>query len=342
MFYLGGTTLTDEKRVKGMRVAVTGAAGFIGSNLVEYLVEQGNDVIAIDRVSAEHWPTHGITFVKGDVLDPASMEAALEGVDVVYHMVAMITLKQQDETAWNLNTKGVRVVAEAALKVGVRRMVHCSSVHSFDQYSCGGYLSEASLRSESPEIPVYDRSKWAGEQELHAVIAKGLDAVICNPTGVYGPTDYGLSRVNKMLRDSARGRIPAVITGGFDFVDVRDVVIGLTLAAEKGRTGENYLLTGHMLSMKWAFNMAAKITGRRGPVVAFPLSWITTILPIAEPIAAKLGSDVVSRAAMGALIAQPEVDGTKASSELGYQPRRAAETIQDLITFLISSRQFAG
>ena len=325
-----------------MKVAVTGAAGFLGSNLVDHLVERGDEVIVIDRFPAEHWPNHGITFVKGDVLDSAAMEAALEGVEIVYHLVAMITLKQEDEIAWNLNTKGVRIVAEAALKVGVRRMVHCSSVHSFNQYDCGGHLSEASPRSESPEIPVYDRSKWAGEQELQKVIEKGLDAVICNPTGVYGPTDYGLSRFNKMLRDSARGRVPAVISGGFDFVDVRDVAIGLTLAAEKGRTGENYLLTGHMLTMMWAFKMAARITGRRGPLVAFPLSWINAILPVAEPIAAKFGSDVVSRAAMGSLLAQPQVDGTKATSELGYQPRRAAETIQDLITFLISSRQFAG
>lgn len=326
-----------------MKVAVTGAAGFVGSNLVDLLVEQGHDVIAVDRIPADHWPTHGVTFFKGDVLDSESMENAFTGVEIVYHMVAMITLKHQDETAWNLNTKGVRVVAEAALKTGVRRLVHCSSVHSFDQYDCGGYLNEASARSEAADIPVYDRSKWAGEQELQKVIAKGLDAVICNPTGVYGPTDYGtLSRLNSMLRDSARGRVPAVITGGFDLVDVRDVVIGLTLAAEKGRTGENYLLTGHMLNMKWAFNMAAKITGRRGPIVAFPISWITAILPVAEPICQKFGSDVISRAAMGALIAQPEVDGSKASSELGYQPRRASETIQDLITFFISSRQFAG
>ncbi len=325
-----------------MKVAVTGAAGFIGSNLVEYLVAQGNEVIAIDRISAGHWPQHGVTFVEGDVLDPASMKAALEGAEIVYHLVAMITLKHQDETAWNLNTMGVRIVAEAALEAGVRRMVHCSSVHSFNQYDCDGYLNESTARSESTEIPVYDRSKWAGERELQKVIEKGLDAVICNPTGVYGPKDYGLSRVNKMLRDSARGRVPAVITGGFDFVDVRDVAIGLTLAAEKGRTGENYLLAGHMMTMKWAFNMAARITGRRGPMFAIPLSWVTAILPIAEPIAAKLGSDVVSKAAMGSLIAQPMVDGSKASAELGYTPRRSAETIQDLITFLIDSRQFAG
>ncbi|WP_182358285.1 NAD-dependent epimerase/dehydratase family protein [Tomitella gaofuii] len=327
-----------------MKVAVTGAAGFIGTNLVELLVQQGNEVVAIDRVESAHWPETGVTWVQGDVLDPASMESAFDGAEVVYHLVAMITLKQTDKVAWRLNTAGVRTVAEAALKKGVRRMVHCSSVHSFDQYDCGGYLDEQSKRSETDDIPVYDRSKWAGEQELQEVIAQGLDAVICNPTGVYGPKDFGsqgakLSRINDMLRDSARGRVPAVITGGFDFVDVRDVVQGLTLAAEKGATGENYLLTGHNQDMLSMFRLAARVTGRRGPLFAFPLSIIEKILPVAEPLAAKFGSDVVSKAAMGALIAQPQVDGAKAVSELGYAPRPAAQTVRDLVTFLIDTQQ---
>lgn len=330
-----------------MKVAVTGAAGFIGTNLVELLVQQGNEVVAIDRVESEHWPETGVSWVRGDVLDPASMESALEGAEVVYHLVAMITLKQNDEIAWRLNTEGVRNVAEAALKTGVRRMVHCSSVHSFDQYDCGGHLDEQSKRSVGEDIPVYDRSKWAGEQELQKVIAKGLDAVICNPTGVFGPKDFGsqgakLSRINDMLRDSARGRVPAVITGGFDFVDVRDVAQGLTLAAEKGATGENYLLTGHDQEMFAMFKLAARVTGRRGPLLAFPLKAIEKILPVAEPITAKFGSDVVSRAAMGALISHPKVDGAKAASELGYAPRPADQTVRELVTFLIDSKQLGA
>src|SRR5699024_3433101 len=155
-----------------MKVAVTGAAGFIGTNLVELLVSRGDEVVAIDRVRSPHWPETGVTWVDGDVLDPSSMEAALAGTEMVYHLVAMITLKHSDETAWRLNTQGVRTVAEAALKTGVRRMIHCSSVHSFDQYHCNGHLDESSRRSEGEEIPVYDRSKWSGEQELKKVIAK--------------------------------------------------------------------------------------------------------------------------------------------------------------------------
>lgn len=219
-----------------MKVAVTGAAGFVGTNLLDLLVRSGHEVTAIDRIRSEHAP-EGVTWVNGDVLDVESMKRALDGVEVVYHLVAMITLAQKDDLAWTVNTKGVRTVAEAALAVGVRRMVHCSSVHSFDQSNCGGVLDEQSPRSVDASIPVYDRSKWAGEIELRAVIETGLDAVICNPTGVYGPVDYGLSRVNSLLRNAARGRVPAAVHGAFDFVDVRDVAAGLIAAGEKGRTG---------------------------------------------------------------------------------------------------------
>ncbi|MFD4367312.1 NAD-dependent epimerase/dehydratase family protein [Rhodococcus sp. NPDC058521] len=325
-----------------MKVAVTGAAGYVGTNLVDLLVDQGHEVTAIDRVRPVHATETGVRWVDGDVLDPASMEKALAGAEVVYHLVAMITLAQKDELAWKINTKGVRTVAEAALAVGVRRMVHCSSVHSFDQENCGGSLSEVSARSVDPALPVYDRSKWQGEIELREVVDAGLDAVVCNPTGVYGPADYGLSRVNGLLRSAARGRVPAFVDGGFDFVDVRDVAAGLIAAGEKGRTGENYFLSGHMLQLTDAMRIAANVTGRRGPVFSLPAGVLNAVIPILEPIGAKLGSDVLSKAAMSAILAAPRIDGSKARSEIGYNPRPAEETIRDLIAFLVSSGQLGS
>lgn len=323
-----------------MKVAVTGAAGFVGLNLIDRLVTEGHEVVAIDRVRSERLPA-GVEQVMGDVLDPASMTRALDGAEIVYHLVAMITLDQENALAWQINTEGVRTVAEAAREVGVRRFVHCSSVHSFDQYTCGGRLDETSARSEGPSVPVYDRSKWAGEIELRKVIDAGLDAVVCNPTGIYGPVDYGPSRLNGLLRDAARGRVPAVIEGGFDFVDVRDVAAGLMAAADKGRTGENYLLTGEMVTILDVMRLAAQSAGRRGPLFAFPLSVINVIMPVAEKIGAALGSDVVSKAAMGALLAAPLVDGTKARTELGYSSRPTADTVRDLVGFLATSGQLA-
>jgi nucleoside-diphosphate-sugar epimerase len=321
-----------------MKVAVTGAAGFLGRNLVNDLVDQGNEVVAIDQKRSEHVRSDGVAWVMGDVLDQASMTRALEGAQLLYHLAAVITLAQEHDKAWTINTEGVRNVAEAARTVGVQRMVHCGSVHAFDQYRCGGNLNESTVRSTAPEIPVYDRSKWFGEVELRKVIDTGLDAVICNPTGVYGPVDYELSsRLNLGFRDAARGRVPAMLTGGFDLVDVRDVALGLIAASDKGRTGENYLLGGGFITMLDACRMAAKEAGRRGPLFALPLRAMNLIVPIAEPIGKLFGSDMISKAAMGALEASPIVHSTKARTELGYNPRPASESMHDLIAFFVAS-----
>ncbi len=324
-----------------MLMAVTGASGFVGLNLVQQLLEQGHKVRAIDRMPSPHLNRPGVSFVEGDVLNPASMRRALKGADQVFHLVAKITLAAEDEVAWTLNTKGVRTVAEAALAANVKRMVHCSSIHAFDQYRCGGRIDESSVRSTEPSIPVYDRSKFAGEQELREVIAAGLDAVICNPTGVYGPVDYGLSRINTLLRNAALGRLPVLLTGGFDFVDVRDVAKGLVLAGERGRTGENYLLGGHFIEALDFFRMGAQAVNRRGPLFAIPLGVIKPLVPIAERIGRRFGSDAISEGAIAAVECAPIVSHAKATRELGYTPRDAAESVRDLIAFLVSSNQLA-
>lgn len=319
-----------------MKVAVTGAAGYLGTNLVRQLVEQGHEVTAIDRVAPDRPAEPNVTWVNGNVLDPASMQQALTGADIVYHLVAVITLADKNDLAWQVNTEGVRVVAEAALEVGVRRMVHASSIHAFNQYSCGGRIDESAPRSTDPALPVYDRSKWAGEVELRKVIERGLDAVLCNPTGVFGPVDHctPLSRINRTLRDAAKGRVPAMIGGGFDLVDVRDVAAGLILASERGRTGENYLLGGSMISMLDLCHLAAGCGGKKGPKFAISPRLISGLIPVLEPIGKLLKTDVMSKAALGALVSAPVVDHSKAERELGYQPRPIAETVQDLVTFL--------
>lgn len=321
-----------------MRVAVTGAAGFVGGNLLQQLVEQGHEVVAIDRTASPHAPA-GVRWVRASVLEPAEMRSALEDVEVVYHLVAMITLRMQDEAAWRLNTEGVRVVARAALAAGVRKMVHLSSIHAFDQ-DLVDVIDENAPRSVRPEIPVYDRSKWAGEQELRKVIDDGLDATICNPTGVWGPADHGaaLSRLNRLAHTAARGRMPAFVSkAGFDLVDVRDVATGVMLAAEKGRTGENYLLGGEFAPIIDAMRLSAQAAGKSGPRVAVPIGALAAIMPVLEPINARLGSDVLSKAALGPLFASPLVDISKARNELGYAPRSMATTATELVRFFAES-----
>lgn len=321
-----------------MRVAVTGAAGFLGINLVRQLLDAGDEVVAIDRVAADlpaTWPP--VTWLSADVLDEQAMVRALDGVEIVYHLVAVISLRQEDPVAWRVNTEGVGTVARAALRAGARRMVNCGSLAAY-HYERGGTVDEDSARAVDPSLPVYHRSKYAGEVELRKVVDAGLDALTCNPTGIYGPIDHParLSRMNQTLLDAAAGRMPAAVSGAFDMVDVRDVAAGFLLAAEKGRTGHNYLLGGHRYDLFQAQRLAAELVGRTGPRVTIPLKALELVSPLVDPIARRLGSESFAPAALENLTMSPIVDRTKAGAELGYEPRPVAETVRDLVGFFVA------
>jgi nucleoside-diphosphate-sugar epimerase len=321
-----------------MRVAVTGAAGFLGTNLTTRLAAIGHKVRAICPVVPYHSAPENVSWIRGDVLDAGSMRRACAGADIVYHLAAVITLAHNNDRAWRVNTRGVRIVAEAALAAGAR-LVHCSSIHAYDLSRCEGRIDESSIRSQDPRLPVYDRSKWQGELEVRALIDAGLDGVVCNPTAIVGPVDYRLSRINAILCAAARGRVPVLVSGAFDLVDVRDVVAGLIAAGEKGQPGENYLLAGQVMTLVDACRLAAATAGRRGPVFAVPLRWTQTIAPIAEPLCRLAGSDLVTPASLAPLRAAPVVSSEKAQQQLGYTARPPSETIRDFVGFLADSGQ---
>ena len=323
-----------------MKVAVTGAAGYLGLNVVDALRAEGHEVLALDRVPH---PDPGVTSRVVDVLDQHAMTRALDGVEVVHHLVAVITLRQEDPVAERVNVHGVGSVARAALAAGVRRMVSCGSLASFD-YDKHGTVHEGSRRSTDPRLPVYHRSKYYGEVELLKVVDAGLDAVICNPTGIYGPADHPdrLSRMNVSLHDAARGKLPASVSGLFDMVDVRDVANGFLLAAEKGRTGHNYLIGGHRFDLFEAQVLAARFAGQKGPSVKIPMRLLETIAPLVDPIARRFGSESFAPAALENISMSPVVDRTKAGAELGYEPRPTEDTIRDLIAFFDASGMLHG
>ncbi|HWI43625.1 MAG TPA: NAD-dependent epimerase/dehydratase family protein [Nocardioides sp.] len=321
-----------------MKIAVTGAAGYLGLNVVHALLAEGHDVVAVDRAPGSlpegshgsgtlHWTT-------ADVLDEDSMSKALDGVEVVHHLVAVITLRQHDALAERVNTHGVGVVARAAHRVGVRRMVNCGSLASF-HYTRHGSVDEDSPRAVDPRLPVYHRSKYAGEVELLKVVDAGLDALTCNPTGIFGPLDHALrlSRVNDLILQAARGQLPASVPGEFDMVDVRDVAEGFLLAAEKGRTAHNYLLGGHRYDFFDAQVLAARTAGARPPRVRIPLRLLERVAPFVDPVARRLGSDSFAPSALENMSMAPHVDHTKAATELGYRPRPSEETVRDLVDF---------
>ena len=166
-----------------MRAVITGASGFLGAHLARTLKDRGVEVRAADRSRGPALDDVDVEFVEIDVLDPASLRAAFEGQDRVFHLAAIISIVG-DPTGevWRVNVHGPRNAATVALECGVGRFVHCSSVHSFDLERCGPSLDESGLPTTHPDAPAYDRSKRAGEEAVRLVVQKGLDAVVVNPT----------------------------------------------------------------------------------------------------------------------------------------------------------------
>lgn len=316
----------------GATAVVTGASGFVGTALVRQLIAEGWLVRALAR-TAPAVDAAGVTTHVADVRDAAALRPLFDGADLVFHLAAKITLSTHDPVAWDVNVHGVAVVAETARQAGVTRLVHCSSVHAFDLSLARPRLDERSARTTDPRRPLYDRSKAAGEVELRRVIDRGLDATIVNPTGILGPGDPGRSRINAVIDLAARGRLPVVVTGGFDWVDVRDVAAGLVAAASRGVTGENYLLSGHRASTRELADLAAAVHGRRGPVLAVPVGLAHAFAPVGELVGRWLRSDAFTPASMGTLRDNPVVDGRKAAAVLGYAARPLEVTVRDTVNW---------
>jgi nucleoside-diphosphate-sugar epimerase len=314
-------------------IVVTGGGGHVGANLVRALLERGARVRVTDVRDPRSLVQLGATWVAADVRDAGAMRAAFDGADVVFHLAAVISVVGgMRGLVRAVNVGGVRCAAEAALAAQVRKFVHCSSIHAYDlEQAAGQVVDEGSSRAVDPRLPVYDRSKAAGEAQLREVIDRGLDAVVVNPTGVIGPADEGPSRMGAVLLAAWRRRLPAVVDGGFDWVDVRDVVAGLTAAAQRGRCGENYLLPGHRLSVRALIDAACAVAHIRPPATTVPMGFARTWSPLANAIARSSANPLLYTSdSLHALATFPIVSGDKAARELGHRPRPYQDTLADL------------
>jgi dihydroflavonol-4-reductase len=318
-----------------MIVLITGAAGHLGNNVVRALLARGQSVRAL--VHAESASLDGLLVEKrtGDLLDRPSLDGAFTGVGVVYHFAARVSIvPAEGASVTRTNILGTRNVAEACLTHRVKRLVHCSSVHALTPGGSNGVTDERCAPNLDPRAPAYDRSKAGGEAEVRSAIARGLDAVIVNPTGVIGPHDYVPHLAGRALIDMYLGTLPMNVAAGFNWVDARDVALGAVAAETRGRTGENYLLSGHWAPMTEIAAIMEKNTGHRGPKMVSPL-WLAKLgLPFIGAYARLTGSQpLYTGPSLRALTEHRRCDYAKARTELGFTPRPLEQTIVDTLAF---------
>ncbi len=254
-----------------MKVLVTGASGFIGSQLTRLLVRQGHAVRVLRRATAKTLMLDDlpVEHVLGDILEAETVDRAVAGCELVFHAAGLSSYwRAQRDQIYRVNVEGTRVVMDACLRASVPRVVHTSSVAAI------GVRRDAPADENTPfdafsAAWAYGDSKHRAESEVHRAIERGLNAVIVNPAAVIGPGDHYLIS-SSMIVEFARRPIPAVPRGGVCLADVDAVVRGHLSAAERGRTGERYILGGQNLTNLEVATTICEIAGRRPPRFTIP------------------------------------------------------------------------
>lgn len=249
---------------------VTGATGFLGGHLVQTLLDYDYQVRVLFRSESSLAPLTGLDIqpYQGDVSNADSLAQAMQGkLDLVFHVAASTTAwKPKFAEQTRINVDGTRNVVQAALRAGVRRLVHTSSVAVYGLTDA--LISESSPHRGRDSWINYARTKALAEEEVQAGIRAGLDAVICNPTHIFGPGDtHNWARLI-MLVDQQK--LPGVPPGSGAFVDVREAAHAHLMAAERGVCGENYLLGGEETSFLDLVQRIGRQLGKPTPNKAIP------------------------------------------------------------------------
>lgn len=321
-----------------MITAVTGSSGHLGGNLVRALLASGRKVRALVREDSRAVDGLDLETVKADLLDPDSLVRAFDGAGIVYHLAARISIVGgEGGLVQAINVDGVRNVVDACLKCGVKRLVHTSSVHAFDLRS-GRETTDEDSPLAGEKAYAYDRSKALGRLEVMKGVERGLDAVTVHPSGIIGPYDYKPSRMGQVLLDLYNGKLPSLISGGFDFVDVRDVALGMLAAEEKGRSGENYILSGYWVSIEELGRVFEEVANIKPPGFTCPM-WLARIgAPFAHGYAKLMNkTPLFTRESLGALRTGTRFSHDKATAEFGYNPRPFKESIEDSIAWFMET-----
>jgi dihydroflavonol-4-reductase len=256
-----------------LKVFITGATGFLGSHVARVFAEQGADLRLLVRPTSSLKNLAGLKAetVTGDLRDSASVEKAMSGCEVVFHVAADYRLWVRDAAEmYRSNVEGTRAVLEAARKHGVRSVVYTSSVATVGFTGNGRPADEDSPVCLADMIGHYKRSKFMAEQLAVEAGRSGMRVVTVNPTTPVGEQDIKPTPSGRIVVDFLKGKFPAYVDTGLNLVDVHECARGHVAALEKGKTGERYILGGENLTLKQILDKLGAISGLPSPKVKLP------------------------------------------------------------------------
>ena len=318
---------------------VTGALGHLGSTIIRYLRNEDCEIRGLILPCDDATNSSQTTYFKVDVTKPDTLEPLFDNISdfevTVIHTAAIISIGEKiTPHLYDVNVNGTKNIINLCIKHRVKRLVHVSSVHAIPELEGGACISEVDSFSAEAVQGAYSKTKAEASQAVMDAVKAGLDAVIVHPSGIIGPYDNGDNHLVQLINMYITGKLPAGISGGYDFVDVRDVAKGCILAADAGQAGKCYILSNCYCSVKELLEMTRKVTGGK-KIVCFPILLAKVALPFFELFAKmRKTRPLYTRYALYTLSSNGNFSHKRASFELGYSPRDLQTTVRDTVRWL--------
>lgn len=318
---------------------ITGANGHLASTIIKCLKKEDCFIRGLILPTEENIDNGNIKYYKGDITKEESLQeifSEMEGFEViVIHAAGIVSIENEiTPLLYNVNVNGTKMIIKQCMKYQVKRLLYVSSVHAIPDGEYMSIIKEVSSFSKDKVIGAYASTKAEATQAVMEAVKDGLDAVVVHPSGILGPYDDGSNHMTQLIQQFISGKLPAGVTGGYDFVDVRDVAQGCIAAATKGRNGECYILSNRYISVADLLEyMRIATNGKKK--ICFPLKLAKAAAPAFEGIAKITKTrPLFTRYSLHTMDANSRFSHDKATMELGYSPRDMKDTVEDTIKYL--------
>lgn len=321
---------------------VTGANGHLGSAVCAALCERASDVraLVLPGENTDFLQSLGVQIIRGNVCHPDELEAFFDVGErakrIVIHCAGIVNItngaaKQME----SVNIGGTKNILEMCKKYKVWRLIYVSSVHAIPVPEKGRVIRE--VREFSPDLVEgdYAKTKAAATALVLDSVKEGVPAIVVHPSGIVGPYLGAGNHLVQMIKSYITGKLPAIVKGGYDFVDVRDCADGILSAVEFGKVGECYILSGDFYEIREVVDMLREIVAGKRPGTV-PLWMAKLAAPILERHALHRGKKpLFTGYSLSTLNVNSRFSHDKAASELGYAPRDLFETLRDTVEWLV-------
>lgn len=311
--------------------------GHLGNVIIRMLLKQKQEVVGLLYPGDKNlFPQ--IKTVLGDVCDKKTLVPLFEGHEsiIVIHCAGCVSIRSDEGLKlWETNVVGTRNIVDLAMQYHVEKFIYVSSVHAIPERKDNQVMVETDKFDSRYVVGDYAKTKATATQYVLDAVEKGLPACVVHPSGIIGPYDFSGGQMMTVFQMYLKGRLPAGIKGGYDFVDVRDAAKAIINCSLKGRIGECYILSGRYYSVKELLDTLSKVSGKRKIGIYLSTELVSKIAPFAEKIFLRLHlKPSVTPYSVYTLSTNANFSAKKAKDELGLLVRPIESTLQDTVRWI--------